>query len=142
MTPKHYVCPEGCIKTFQSFIAIQKYLNKGKHKVKLKKKNPYDKTKRKWTKTCHSVGGGYAQGRTSGKILTNNPSLASQVDFGWAPWKSQKAAVFSQKAKNYFLVMCWTGEETTKAITSNVASKISSLRYDTGEKCCSRLTGW
>ena len=39
--------------------------------VKLTKKSAYDKIKRKWT-----IGGGYVQGRTSGKILTNNPQLA------------------------------------------------------------------
>ena len=61
------------MKTFQSFTAIQKNLNKSKHKVKLTKKSAYNKIKRKWTKTFHSVGGGYVQGRTSGKILTNNP---------------------------------------------------------------------
>ena len=45
----------------------------GKHKVKLTKKSAYNKIKRKWTKTYHSVGGGYVQGRSSGKILTSNP---------------------------------------------------------------------
>ena len=57
------------------------------------------------------------------------------MDFGWALWKTQKAAAFSQKAKNYLLDVCWTGEETSKATASNVASQISSLRDDTGQKC-------
>ncbi|RMX50000.1 hypothetical protein pdam_00016668 [Pocillopora damicornis] len=61
-------------KRKDSFTAIQKNLNKGKHKVKLTKKSANDKIKRKWTKTSHSVGSGYVQGRTgSGKILTSNP---------------------------------------------------------------------
>ena len=68
-------------------------------------------------------------------------SLNSQVDFGWSLLETQKAAAFSQKAKNYLLDVCWTGEETSKATASNVASQISSLRDDTGQKCCLRLTG-
>ena len=63
------------------------------------------------------------------------------MDFGWALWKTQKAAVFSQKAKNYLLDVCWAGEETSKATASNVASQISVLRDDTGQKRCQRLTG-
>ena len=65
----------------------------------------------------------------------------SQVDFRWALWKTQKAAAFSQKAKKYLLDVWWTGEETSKATASNVASQISSLRDDIGQKCCLRLTG-
>ena len=33
----------------------------------------------------------------------------------------------TRKAKNYLLDVCWTGEETSEATTSNVASQISSL---------------
>ena len=66
------------------------------------------------------MGDGYVQRRTSGKIQVEQ-SLTSQVDFGWALWKTQKAAAFSQKAKNYLLDVCWTGEETGKATSSNVA---------------------
>ena len=40
------------------------------------------------------------------------------MDFGWALWKTQKAAAFSQKAKNYLLDVCLTGEETSKATAS------------------------
>ena len=47
----------------------------------------------------------------------------------------QKAAAFSQKANNYLLDVCWTGEEASEATASNVASQISSLRDDTGQKC-------
>ena len=35
--------------------------------------------------------------------------------------ENTKAATFSQKAKNYLLDVCWTGEETGKATSSNVA---------------------
>ena len=69
---------------------------------------------------CHFKGGGYIQGRTSGKN-SDEQSLTSQEDFGWALWKTQKPATFSQKAKNYFLDMSWTGEETSKATASNKA---------------------
>ena len=31
--------------------------------------------------------------------------------------------------------MCWTVEEASEATASNVASQISSLRDDTGQKC-------
>ena len=37
------------------------------------------------------------------------------MDFGLALWKTQKAAAFSQKEKNYLLDVCWTGEETGTA---------------------------
>ena len=33
-----------------------------------------------------------------------------------------------EKAKNYLLDVCWTGEETNKVTASNVTSQISSLR--------------
>ena len=58
-----------------------------------------------------------------------------------ALWQTQKAATFSQKVKNYLLDVCWTGEETSKATASNVASQISSLRDNTGQKCYLRLVG-
>ena len=47
----------------------------------------------------------------------------------------QKAAAFFQKANNYLLDVCWTAEEASEATASNVASQISSLRDDTGQKC-------
>ena len=45
-------------------------------------------------------------------------SLTSQVDFRWALWKLEKQRIID---------VCWTGEETSEATTSNVASQISSL---------------
>ena len=51
----------------------QKHLNIGEDKVKIAEKSIYDEIKRKWTEACHSVVGGYIQGWTWGKILTNNP---------------------------------------------------------------------
>ena len=65
--------------------------------------------------------GGWLRSRTDLRQNSYEQSLTSQVDFGWALWKTQKAAAFSQKAKNYLLDVCWTGEETGKATSSNVA---------------------
>ena len=47
------------------------------------------------------------------------------MDFGWALWKTQKTATFSQKAENYLLDVCWEREETSKATASDVISQIS-----------------
>ncbi|RMX40476.1 hypothetical protein pdam_00018829 [Pocillopora damicornis] len=94
--------------------------------VKLTKKSAYDKIKRKWTKTALPFYKGWLRSRSD----------LSQVDFGWALWKTQKTATFSQKAKNYLLDVCWTWEETSQATASNVTSQISSLRDDTCQKCC------
>ena len=65
-----------------------------------------------------------------GPQISNERSLTSQVDFGWALWKTQKAAAFSQKAKNYLLDVSWTKEESSKATASNATSQISRLRDD------------
>ena len=132
---------EGCIKTFQSLAAIQMYPDKDKHSEADKKILPRIRSRGNGLRpACHSIGDGYVRGRTSGK-KSDEQSLTSQEDFGWALWKTQKTATFSQKAKNYLLDVCWTGEETSKATASNVASQISSLRDDTGQKCCLGLTG-
>ena len=58
-----------------------------------------------------------------------------------ALWQTQKAATFSQKAKNYLLDVCWTGEETGKATSSNVAKYRNVSNEMNGLKCCQRLTG-
>ena len=49
---------EGCIKVFQSFAALQKHLNIGKHMLQLAKEFAYDEIKKKWIEAVHSVGGG------------------------------------------------------------------------------------
>ena len=58
---------------------------------------------------------GWLRSRSDLTYNFDEQSLTSQVDFGWALWKTQKAAAFSQKEKNYLLDVCWTGEETSKA---------------------------
>ena len=49
---------EGCIKVFQSFAALQKHLDIGKHMLQLAKEFAYDEIKKKWIEAVHSVGGG------------------------------------------------------------------------------------
>ena len=53
------------------------------------------------------------------QVNSDEQSVTSQVDglFG----KNKKQPPFSQKAKNYFLDVCWTGEETSKATASDMA---------------------
>ncbi|RMX45192.1 hypothetical protein pdam_00025775 [Pocillopora damicornis] len=125
---------------FQSLAAIQMYPEKDKHSEADKNIPPRISSRGNGLRpACHSIGDGYVRGRTSGKN-SDEQSLTSQKDFGWALWKTQKTATFSQKAGNYLLDVCWTREETSKATASNVISQISSLRDDTSQKCCLRLT--
>ena len=49
---------EGCIKVFQSFAALQKHLNIGKHMLRLAKEFAYDEIEKKWIEAVHFVGGG------------------------------------------------------------------------------------
>ena len=131
---------EGCIKSFQSPAVIQMHPDKDKHSEADKKNPPRIRSRGNGLRPAsHSIGDGYVQGRTSGKN-SDEQSLTSREDFGWALWKTQKTAIFSQKAENYLLDVCWTREETSKATASNVTSQISSLRDDPGQKCCLRLT--
>ena len=131
----------GCIKTFQSFSALQKHLDVGKHMVKLAKESAYDEIKRKWTETCHSAGGGYVRGQTSAKD-SEDQSPVGQVELGWALRRTRKSAAFSEKAKSYLVDVFWTGEETgKKATASDVAFRMRSLRDDNGQKMFSK-TDW
>ena len=54
--------------------------------------------------------------------------------------ESTKAAAFYQKAKNCLLDTCWIAEETSMANASNVASQISSLGDENGQKRCPKLS--
>ncbi|CAH3169381.1 unnamed protein product, partial [Pocillopora meandrina] len=95
------------------------YPDKDKHSEADKKIPPRIRSRGNGLRpACHSIGDGYVQGRTSGKN-SDEQSLTSQVDFGWALWKTQKTATFSQKAENYLLDVCWAREETSKATASN-----------------------
>ena len=109
--------------------------------LKLAKKSTYNEIKKKWIEAVHSVGGGYVHSQTSAQD-SGEQSLVTQVDLGWALWKTQKAVAISQRAKNYLADMFWTGEETgKKATASDVASKRKSSRGDTGQKMFSK-TDW
>ena len=48
------------------------------------------------------------------------------MDFGCALWKTRKAAALPQKANDYLLEVCRTGEETSEATASTVASQMKS----------------
>ena len=75
---------------------------------------------------------GWLRSRLDLRQNSDEQSLTSQVDFGWALWETQKAVAFPQKAKNYLLDVCWTEAETSRPTASYVASQISSLRDDIG----------
>ena len=134
---------EGCIKTFQSFAALQKHMDVGKHMVRLAKESAYDKIARKWTEACQAVGGDYVHGETSGISDIDDQALAGQEKQGWALRKTRKSVAFSEKAKNYLVDLFWIGEETgKKANASDVASKMKSLRDEaTGKKMFAK-TDW
>ena len=69
---------------------IQKPPNKDKHSEADKKIPPMIRSRGNGLRpACHSIGDGYVQGRTSGKN-SDEQSLTSQEDFGWALWKTQK----------------------------------------------------
>ena len=46
---------------------------------------------------------GWLRSRSELRQTSDEQPLTNQVDFGWALWKAQKSAAFSQKAKNYLL---------------------------------------
>ena len=52
--------------------------------------------------------GGWLHSRLDLRQNSDEQSLTSKEDFGWAPWETQKAAAFPQKSKNYLLDVCWT----------------------------------
>ena len=139
---KKFSCPEeGCIKRFQAFAALQRHLDVGKHMLKLAKGSAYDEIKRKWMEACQSVGGGYLGGQTSAKD-SDDQSSAGQFELGWALQRARKSVAFSEKANNFLVDVLWTGEETRKkANASEVASRMKSLRDDTGQKIFAK-TDW
>ena len=109
--------------------------------LKLPKKSTYDENKRKWIEACHSVGGGYVRGQTSAKDSDDQTS-AGKLELGWALRRARKSVAFSEKAKNFLVDVFWTGEETgKKPNASEVASRMKSLRDDTGQKMFAK-TDW
>ena len=64
------------------------------------------------------------------------------LELGWALRRARKSVGFSEKAKNFLVDVFWTGEETgKKANASEVASRMKSLRDDTGQKMFAK-TDW
>ena len=137
-----FSCPgEGCIKMFQSFAALQRYLDVGKHMLKLAKESAYDEIKRKWIEVCHSVGGDYVRSQTSAKDSDDQSSVL-QLELGWALRRTRKSIAFSEKAKKYLVDVFWTAEETgKKANASEVASRMKPLRDDMGQEMFAK-TDW
>ena len=52
---------EWCINVFQSFAALQRHLDVGKHLIRLECETQYAQIGRKWAETCQSLVGGYLQ---------------------------------------------------------------------------------
>ena len=96
-----FACPkEGCIKVYQSFAALQRHLDVGKHLIRLECETQYDQVKRKWAETCLSLAGGYLQsvpsisaGATADQPDNQNMPSAEE---GWA-LKKVRNAVTSPK---------------------------------------------
>ena len=109
-----FSCPEeGCIKTFQSFAALQRHLDVCKHMLKLAEESERNR-------------GVYVPGQTAAKD-SDDQSLAGQLEPGWALWRARKSVAFSEKAKNYLVDVFWTRDELgKKANASEVASRMKS----------------
>ena len=135
-----FACPEeGCIKVYQSFAALQRHLDVGKHLVRLERETQYEQVKRKWAETCQSIAGGYLQAVSS----TSAAATADQPDYqnvpsaeeGWALKKVRNAVNFSENVRNYLLEVFLLGEETGhKANPGDVATRMRGLRDSSGKK--------
>ena len=53
------------------------------------------------------------------QLDSEEQSLVTQVDLGWALRKTRKAVAFFDRAKNYLSDVFWTGEETGKKATAS-----------------------
>ena len=101
-----FACPEeGCIKVYQSFSALQRHLDVGKHLIRLERETQYDQAKRKWVETCQSFAGGYFQSvaSTSAAATADKPENQNvpSTEEGWALKKVRNAVNFSENARNY-----------------------------------------
>ena len=134
----HFACPEeGCIKVYQSFSALQRHLDLGKHLIKLERQ--YDQVKCKWAETCLSLTGGYVQAvpSISGASTANQPDNLNMpsAEKGWALKKMRSTVTFSDNARNYLRQVFLQGEETGhKADPVDVASRMKVLHDDSGKK--------
>ena len=132
-----FCCPEeGCIKRYQSFIALQRHLDIGEHLIRPERESAYDEVKRKWAETCKQVSGGYVRTGASSssynmQVFTDEPV----AEAGWALKKGKRATRFSDKVRSYLKDIFLQGEETgNKANAAHVASKMKSVRSADGKK--------
>ena len=57
-----FSCPEeGCIKRYKSFMALQRHLDIGEHRIRPERESAYDGVKQEWAETCKQVSGGYVR---------------------------------------------------------------------------------
>ena len=135
-----FVCPEeGCIKVYQSFAALQRHLDVGKHLIRFERETQYDQVKRKWAETCQSLAGGYLQSvpSTSAAATADQPDNQNMpsAEEGWALKKVRNAVNFSENVRNYLREVYLLGEETGhKANPGDVATRMEGFRDCTGKK--------
>jgi len=135
-----FACPEeGCIKVYQSFAALQRDLDVGKHLIRLERETQYDQVKRKWAKTCQSLAVGYLKSvsSTSAAAAADQPDNQNMpsAEEGWALKKVRNAVNFSENVRNYLLEVFLLGEEKGhKANSGDVATRMKGLRDSSGKK--------
>ena len=135
-----FACPEeGCIKVYQTFAALQRHLDVGKHLIRLERETQYDQVKRKWAETCQSLAGGYLQSvpSTSAAATVEQPHSQNvpSTEEGWALKKVRNPVNFSENVRNYLREVFLLGEETGhKASPGDVAMRMKGLRDSSGKK--------
>ena len=135
-----FSCPEeGCIKVYQSFAALQRHLDLGKHLIRLERETQYDQVKRKWAETCLSFAGGYLQSvpSTSAAATADQPDSQNvpSTEEGWALKNVRNVVNFSENVRNYLREVFLLGEETGhKASPGDVAMRMKGLRDISGKK--------
>ena len=135
-----FSCPEeGCIKVYQSFAALQRHLDVGKHLIRLERETQYDQVKRKWAETCLSLAGGYLQSvpSTSAAATSDQPDSQNvpSTEEGWALKNVRNVVNFSENVRNYLREVFLLGEETGhKASPGDVAMRMKGLRDISGKK--------
>jgi len=135
-----FTCPEeGCIKVYQSFAALQRHLDVGKHLIRLERETQYDQVKRKWAETCQSLAGGYLQSvpSTSAAATADQPDNQNMpsAEEGWALKKVRNTVNFSENVRNYLLEVFLLGEaKGHKANSEDVATCMKGLRDSSRKK--------
>ena len=124
---------------YQSFSALQRHLDVGKHLIRLEHETQYDQVKHTWTETCQSLAGGYLQSVASTLAAAtadkpDNQNVPSTEE-GWALKKVRNAVNFSKNVRNYLLEVFLLGEETgNKASSGDVAVRMKGLWDSSGNK--------